>query len=982
MGTPKELVKPYTSKGLQLKLDPSLIDSSSYQELTNLVSNIEGTVAVRLGALELKAFNAGSFGAGVFAVIHSITRLNAGFFSSAITYIGIADQLLYSSSPLSTGGTMSFVQIATGCCSTSATIANQRFADVDFPMVGFTYKFFACPSKMLKSYGATFAFAPSAWRWGIIPPLYPAIASNTGSGSGPPAFTGAETPYLYEYTYENLVTLTESNPGVPMVTSLGITPNGHPIQVQVADSADSLMMPDYIINIYRSGGSFSDGLYRKVGFVAPSTGPFLDAALDQNITNADILQFDNDPPVTAGIPGGYAATVASYASGTGAAGAVSQLVLTPIYGPPITPDQFATPGTIFTIEPGTANEETCEVISSTAGSVTVYFQLSHTVPYTVNCQAQTGAPCSIALSAFNSVFLAGDPFNPQMLYKSKNNQPESFGVIEFSTGISDAIFVSTPSDPIMALVEYGGTLIVMNYETIYYVSVINAQMQVPIKTPAKRGLITKKAYVKVSNEIWYLSYDGIYSFAGGEEQWRSEDIDPLFKGIAVGQYSPINMTAGLSTTGLDVIEMIFADNEIRMNYTDTLGKHNVLRYHTKLHRWSIDTYNSVGGNASIFSLYSEAGNGNTFMGINRQPAQPDATKVQLWLGEQGTTDGWLNVATDGTPIGFAVNGSAVDLAPATDKLFSDLMLECQNPSNNITISAYYDWSSTVSSDSWVIAAGGTSVGRTRYPFSIMTSSGQLGYAMSLRAIGTTSTACELYSLTVHYWELAVYTRGFAMDFSDEGYADDKVLRWLDLEVDTGGVTAQLIIQIDSETTAYSTTINTTYQNRNITVSMPSNLIGRMVRFLIIPGAGGKANLYKYSWNYAKEPASLTMFDSEELVIGSFNGYSFLKQCWIEYSCSSQLTMTFYSDGDTQFYQVILPSHSIRFVERFYFPAFIGSVLNKSKTHKFTLQANTGFKLYADGSRLEWLACGADQRGAYQQMTFSQVVQPLIISSNS
>jgi hypothetical protein len=36
-----------------------------------------------------------------------------------------------------------------------------------------------------------------------------------------------------------------------------------------------------------------------------------------------------------------------------------------------------------------------------------------------------------------------------------------------------------------------------------------------------------------------------------------------------------------------------------------------------------------------------------------------------------------------------------------------------------------------------------------------------------------------------------------------------------------------------------------------------------------------------------------------------------------------------------------------------------------------------FKLYADGSRLEWMACGADQRSAYQQTTLSTLMAPRI-----
>lgn len=966
MGTAKELVKPYSNKGLQLKNDPGLLGDGYYQELTNLVSNVEGVLAVRRGALDLAQFNSTSFGAGVFAVIHSIARIIPVFISTpsnTAIYIGIADSILFSNSSLSAG--MTFSSAATGCCTPTDSIADQRFSTAQYALGGLTWIFFACPLKMLKATGVVSSI-PTI-RWGIIPPVIPAVAQNTGAGTGPVAFTGAEVPYLYVYTYYIPSTGSESNPSQPMLTSLGITPNGNEIQVTLALSTDIPVGADSNIKVYRSGGSFADGLYRFLNFATSTV--FFDTYQDQDIADNPIVDFDNDAPVTAGLPFEFFGTVLSFASGTGAAGAISTVNLaTNTYGS----TTFATIGTIFTIEPNTSNEETCCAFAATTSEVSFYFQNAHTAPFAVTAQAQTAAPCTITVSAFESMFLAGDRFNPHMLYKSKNNQPESWGVIEFSTGISDAIIISTPSDPIMALVEYSSTLIVMNLESIYYVSLFQGAMQTPVKSPAKRGLIAPKAYVKVSNEIWYLSYDGIYSFAGGEEQWRSEELDPLFHNITMGNYLPINLVPGQSTTGLDVITMIFTNNEVRMNYTDTSGAHNVLRYHTKLKRWSIDNYATPNGAALIFSLYAEADTGITFMGINQQTDSTAASRVQLWQGEIGLSDGWLSATTDGTAIAFAESQNTVDIAPGMDKLFSDFLLEATNSANSVSINAYYDWSTTVSSDVFTVAPAGA--GRHRYPFSLQNSSGMLAHAMMLRVFGSSATGCLLYSFTIHYWELTQFTKGFAFDFSDEGYADDKVFRWLDLECDTGGVAATIIIQIDSETTAYTTTFTTTYQNRNVTISMPSNLIGRMVRFLLIPGSGGQTNYYKHKWNYSKEPPALTSWDSLEFSFG-YDGYSFLKQFWLMYECPTSIVVTFYSDDDQQFYQVTLPAHPQREVERGYFPAYVGSVLNKSKTHRFTIISSGLNKLYKESSRLEWLACGSDQRGAYQQAPLTDIMQP-------
>lgn len=968
MGSPKEIIKPFSNKGLQLKSDPSLLDEGSYQELSNLVSNIEGELAVRLGAEDVGNLNPASF-SGTYIEIHTITRviLSIPFPGPLFYFLGIADKIMATNQAITPGAGMTFTQIASGCADATVSLAYQKFATAEYAVQGFTQKYFACPLKMLRFTGQL-SSSIGTFRWGIIPPLIPAIATNTAVGSGPPTPTGPFTPYTYVYTFSQGPGGTDSNPSVVMTS--GVTPNGHQIEITLTPSTDPQVNT---IKIYRAGGSFADGDYRFLASVPASTTTYEDISLDQDIASNPIADFDNDPPVTATLPTSYVANAVSFASGTGAAGTINTLNLDYSSGYTSVVSVFATPGTLFFINDG--SPETVTVISSTASTITVYFQNTHTLPFLVICSAQTASPCTIALTAFNSIFLAGNALGPHILYKSKTSQPTYFPVLELSTGISDAIIVGTPSNPIMALVEYGGSIISMNYECIFYVSVFQGQMQTPVTSPAKRGLITRKAYVKVSNEIWYLSYDGIYSFAGGEEQWRSEQIDPLFRGIPIGNYLPINMAPGQNTVGLDIIEFSFTDNEIRMNYTDTANVHHVLRYHMKFQRWSIDTYNSAFGNVEIFSQYTEDNDGTAFLGVDKGAGATAATRLQFWNIENGTSDGWITTPTDGTAIQFAESMNTIDIAPATDKLFSDFLVEAANPSNALAIATYYNWSTIADgTDAFAIAPSG--IARTRYPFPLHNSQGMYAYAMQLRVSGTSTTGCSLYTLTVHYVDLATYTKGFAFDYSDEGYADDKVLRWLDLECDTGGIAATLNVQIDSNTTAFTTTFTTTYPTRNITITMPSNLIGRMIRLVLIPGAGGKINYYKHAWNFAKEPAAITAFDSLEMTFG-WNGYSFLKQCWVEYSCASPVTIAFYSDGDQEFYQLVMPAHPQREVERFYLPAYVDDILNKSKTHRFVLSSATALKLYGESSRLEWLACGADQRSAYQQASFTQLTAPAV-----
>jgi hypothetical protein len=137
--------------------------------------------------------------------------------------------------------------------------------------------------------------------------------------------------------------------------------------------------------------------------------------------------------------------------------------------------------------------------------------------------------------------------------------------------------------------------------------------------------------------------------------------------------------------------------------------------------------------------------------------------------------------------------------------------------------------------------------------------------------------------------------------------------------------------------------------------------------------------FNHEWKFIKEPPSLTHWDSFEFTFG-YDGYSFIKQAWLEYMCASPINLVFYVDNGALFYSITLPAHPQRDVARFYFPEAVGTVLNKSKRHRLTVDSSvitSPFKIYKDSSRLEWLACGSDQRSAYQQAPLSMFMGPQV-----
>src|SRR2546427_93905 len=95
----------------------------------------------------------------------------------------------------------------------------------------------------------------------------------------------------------------------------------------------------------------------------------------------------------------------------------------------------------------------------------------------------------------------------------------------------------------MAITEFDGQVLVMNLNNFSVVRVWGGVMQAPIQVPVKRGLLASFAWCKVGNEIWYLAYDGIYSWAGSMERKRSEAINPIFLGQTVNSIAPIDTSA-------------------------------------------------------------------------------------------------------------------------------------------------------------------------------------------------------------------------------------------------------------------------------------------------------------------------------------------------------------------------------------------------------------------------------------------------------
>lgn len=956
-----------------LKEDPALLQPGLYQELTNMASPQEGNLSVRLGTQQLFSTTPGG------SVIHSIAKLSADNAGSPVPtrYIGFGGSLERTTTAVNPGSAspLTFSTIATGIANPADTWERQRFQTADAALNesgGDTYKFFACESKMLKDDGSL----SSAQQWGIFAPTIPATAALNSFTGGPVAFTGAEVPYTYVYTYRNGNTGSESNPSAFSLVA-GITPNGNQISVTVTGSSD----PQVSINgiaVYRAGGSFADGLYRLLAYInsAPGTEVFSDHYQDSDIAANNILETDNDVPVTSGLPVPWVAKAPTWTSGgttPGVARFTPTIIISspvgfwPSQGDPVTIDGYVTNPDLFFPE--------LSYVIDTDGStyIDVYTQLGHAASggaqsVYIQCFTSVGTPCDIVLRAYDAMFLAGAIWSPHILYKSKPGQPESWGLFYNDGGYSDAIAISDPSNPIKGLVEYGGGVIVLTLQGVYYVGVFNGIMQTPQKTPAQHGCVSKAAYCRVMNEVWYVSFDGIYSYSGGQEVWRSAEIDPLFHGISVGSYSYIDMRANIKSFGVDAFTLAFDGTDVIFTYLDVSGSYNWLRFNQKLNRWSVDNFGEF-NSPPIIAQNVEQDTGY------RLVSSPYGGSMVLMLADSGTSDNWTMAPLGGDAISFAANMQTLDAAPGVDKFFSDFVLEASNNTNALTVQTYYDFFPGADvTDLFTIPLSGIG-GRLRYPFPFHDSSGFMAYACALRVTGAAKQACTLFSLTLRYSDEVNYAKGLGMPYSEDGYIGDKTFRNVLLDIDTNGGPVEVYLDVDGIETDLGS-ITTTTADRSRIVPVPSGITGKMVRVRLVPlTSSTKTNLYSISFDKFNEPLATTFWDSNTYNFG-WNGYSWAKQFWLQYTSETPVTIQFYSDGDP-FYSVTLPPHTgdNRFTERFYLPARNGGVLNKALTHRFTITASSPVRFYQDQSRVEWEPLGADQRSGYQQLSISELMAP-------
>lgn len=343
-------------------------------------------------------------------------------------------------------------------------------------------------------------------------------------GYGPTSFGG--TGFDYRQTYYNAATGTESNgTSIQVFGDLQygwLASQTAPILLSQAARLQGNYSNDPQVThlrFYRRGGGRSATWFQLAQTPnVPGAGQFQfkDVVPDAVLAQAQPLILDNDAPVTSSLQSPIVTqlTAASLAPGTS---------VFSVFTPQVVPVADLTASFVVgqIVDVGYSyNLEQVRVITAGVGQFTAILRLQHNAGEPVAVYSIPRQPCNLCALAYDQVWLAGDPNNPNYLYFSKRGRPESFGPQNY-------IPVGSPQYPIKIVVNWRGTLFVCTSQKWW---IINGGAQPTAQpTGSIHGAVSSAGWCEIESGIVFRAPDGIRVFAGSDGQYLTLPVEFLFR---------------------------------------------------------------------------------------------------------------------------------------------------------------------------------------------------------------------------------------------------------------------------------------------------------------------------------------------------------------------------------------------------------------------------------------------------------------------
>ena len=461
-------------------------------------------------------------------------------------------------------------------------------------------------------------------------------------GYGPSSFAGVG--YDYRQTYYDAATGTESSPCPEQSFNANygyLASTTAPIFLRQAAQVVGQYSPDpqvtHVRN-YRRGGTLSDN-WSQVGQIPNVTGAgqyiFKDVIADAYLEQAQLLVLDNDPPVTSSLVSPIQTTLAASTtlpSMSSIYSAFKPQVVTVAQADAIfVPNQLVVIG-------NPSSEEVVAVVAGGVGVFSAILRLEHNQGEPVSVYSVPRQACNLCAFAYNQVWLAGDPNNPHYLYFSKKGLPENFGPQNY-------IPVSTPDDPINAVINWRGTLIVGTLKSWW---IIVGQGAIPYAQPtgSVHGIVAQNGWVEVEGAIYYRAPDGIREFTGADGVYKSLPIEWIYRGNP--QCIPPQANPAQATQDV----MAFYNNQIFESYISLNSGHRYrMIYDSNYQRYR---YDDVAATAMLWEKDT-----NVFL-VGKQIGVGKYAVVQDQIGDYDD-GGWVAGALVQTPIIMTIQSPYRDL---------------------------------------------------------------------------------------------------------------------------------------------------------------------------------------------------------------------------------------------------------------------------------------------------------------------------------
>jgi len=591
----------------------------------------------------------------------------------------------------------------------------------------------------------------------------------TGEGTNAGASSYGGSGYDFRYTYWNNDTFTESNPcGEAYFSVIPENPAGASTLIVLRQAINLEMLysgdPQVThVKIYARGGAFGkDWTYadRIPNITGVASFDYRYILPDSARAQGDILQLDNDVPVTSTLQNPISTTVSN-------AGGVSPyppntnnpdlvLITTADVDAVFVPYQVVVIGT-------PQNLEEVLVVTGGTGQFYAYIQLVHPQGDPVQAFSVPAQPCNLAAVAYGQLWYAGDKNNPHMLYRAKIGYPENVPPQNYTP------MPGGPGDPISAVINYRGTLFVRTYSTWY--QIFPGSPPYAQSTGSKHGSPASFDWCLTESEIWYQSWDGIRTFVGADGKYRSLLIEWLFRDNAMTPIPLVELTQLRNTVSA------FRNNTATFCYFGQDGKYHRIRYSTSYQRWRND-------DLDCRAIFVEQ---DTNLLVYTYPVIVSGVITGWAIAYEDITKdyddgGWINGVLQRLPI-------AVDLltpyndqsAPNNEKQYNVLVIDANPNGQTLSVRLLFDDNNGTVSPVTPSPAVFTGSVRDKFNFQINAGDGQEAYRVALEITGSVTSApviyqADLYAAVLPDWRTSYdsYWIKFSVDESKlvkQGYFD-------------------------------------------------------------------------------------------------------------------------------------------------------------------------------------------------------------------